>query len=156
MFVWDYLQKLVSLPHRGSATPAEARAAEVIAAELQQLGFEVERQFFLAPRKTLYFGPPVVIALFLISHLVLGATQPWLSALLMVVVALPLLGELRGGRFTLDVFLPRFLSQNVIARPAGCDGAPAVVVTAHFDTQWGSWFFSPVFRPFIRAFFTIS
>ncbi|ADU50571.1 peptidase M28 [Thermaerobacter marianensis DSM 12885] len=168
---WPDLEALCRLPHRGTATPEEGRAARWLAAVLQERGYEVDVQPFTAPRHTLYLGPGW-IGLGL-AALALGGARwsgpAWgyaVMAAVAVLALLPLVGELAlwpaGSRLSLGVVVPRGRSQNVVARlprhgaPRGdaVAGPPLhVVVTAHYDTQWGSWLFAPRFLPFLQAFF---
>jgi hypothetical protein len=180
---WSYLTKLSQLPHRGSASTAEAKAARLITHELNKLGLVVEHQYFRAPRKTLYHGPSTVILIYLAALFGLGIRHPCVAGLLMLLAAIPLVGELLGRPVNLNALpLPKYRSQNLIARlpdavsasrVAGQTAAevaatpppaaesdirktprPRVIITAHYDTQYCSWLFSPLFRPFIQPFFT--
>lgn len=217
---WNDLEALCRLPHRGTCTPEEGRAARWLAALLQELGFEVDLQPFAAPRHTLYLGPGLTGLL--LSGLGLAGAR-WaepgagsgLLACLALAALVPLLGELvlwpGGVPVSLAWIVPRGRSQNVVARwprpdatgpaavatrasaaratpaataagsraspptPAAATSAvdapdgPAdpgagtragtgdtrlhLVLTAHYDTQWGSWLFAPRFLPWLQAFF---
>ncbi|QBS37430.1 M20/M25/M40 family metallo-hydrolase [Thermaerobacter sp. FW80] len=244
---WDDLVALCRLPHRGTATAEEGRAARWLAARLAEMGYQVDVQPFTAPRHTLYLGPGFIgVAL---AALGIGGARwqgpAWALGLLAAAAALvllPLLGELvlwpRGSRLSLALLVPRGASQNVVARlprrggpaagaargavgggaphpaprpvrepaarppadvadpsatrppaaaagpnvtrpPADAAGAAAarppadavepgaarppagppwplhVVVTAHYDTQWGSWLFAPRILPGLQAFFVV-
>ncbi|QIA26467.1 M20/M25/M40 family metallo-hydrolase [Thermaerobacter sp. PB12/4term] len=196
---WDDLESLCRLPHRGTCTPEEGRAARWLAARLAELGFEVDLQPFTAPRHTLYLGPGltglVLAALGLTGARWAGpGAGSGLLALMALVTLVPLLGELAlwpgGTPISLAWVVPRGRSQNVVARwpqgtpraaaarqpgeagpgpsaaglPAagpqeplgGRQGEPGplhLVITAHYDTQWGSWLFAPRFLPWLQAFF---
>ena len=208
---WDDLVALCRLPHRGTATAEEARAARWLAARLAEIGYEVDVQPFTAPRHTLYLGPGL-IGLALAALGMLGARWQGPAGALGLLAAaaalalLPLVGELvlwpRGSRLSLALLVPRGPSQNVVARLARKDGTAAdaprgavalaagdepgptpstpgrapegagevdaaarvpvgsasplhVVVTAHYDTQWGSWLFAPRILPGLKAFFLV-
>jgi hypothetical protein len=168
---WSFLTKLSQLPHRASASVAEAKAARLIIDELEQLGLVIEHQYFRSPRKTLYLGPSVVILIYLLAVFWIGPTYPYAALFLMAAALFPLVGELLGWSINLDALLPKYRSQNLIVRlsiktvatgdanQATSVGTldtprPRVIVTAHFDTQYGSWLFAPLFRPFIQPFFT--
>lgn len=160
MSAWHYLEKLSALPQRGSASPAEATAARLITTELRQLGLSVVHQHFRSPCKTLYYGPPIVMAICIFAALGLGAEHPLLGLALIALSLIPLLGELLGWPLNLDAVLPKHRSQNVVATVAAPEEPPEnqvhVYVTAHFDTQFGSWLFAPFFRPYLQPFFTVS
>ncbi len=166
MGAWNYLQDLCRLGPRGSATEGERRAAQWIAAKLEELGFDVEIQRFRGQRHTLYLGPSAVIAGMLLARW-LAAWRPLLGAAAMIALLVPLVGEMLGARLNFDLILPRSPSQNVIGRlaqraagesagdEASAAGIPVVpvVVSAHYDTQRGTWLFAPWFRPILRPFF---
>jgi len=153
---WKYLEEFARFGPRGSASEEERRAAEWLAQKLRQLGYEVELQPFRSPRHTLYLGPAVVMAAELLA-LWLSARQPALAAALAAAALVPLVGELLATRVNFDWILPKYPSQNVVARPPGGRGAaPDVVISAHYDTQWGSWLFAPFFRRLVRPFFLVA
>ncbi|HEY8415157.1 MAG TPA: M20/M25/M40 family metallo-hydrolase [Thermaerobacter sp.] len=167
--LWRDLTELSRLPHRGSGTREEARAARWLAARLQELGYEVEIQEFRTPRHTLYLGPAwigLALAALAVTARNLAGGGTALAAAAALVALLPLLGEVLfwpyGWPINLTPLLPRARSQNVLARPgpsrAGNDiAAPRLhlFLVAHYDTQWGSWLFAPRFLPFTRSFFTL-
>lgn len=156
MGAWKYLEQLARIGPRGSGSEGERAAAEWLRQQLEQLGYEVEVQPFRSPRHTLYLGPAMVIAVVLVA-LVLSPHAPAPAALLAAAAFVPLVGELLGARVNFDLILPKSPSQNVIARPpAAGDAAPDVVISAHYDTQWGSWLFAPAFRPYLRPFFLVA
>jgi acetylornithine deacetylase/succinyl-diaminopimelate desuccinylase-like protein len=153
---WEYLQRLVRFPHRGSGTQQEAAAATAITGWLTGMGYGVRSQPFRTPRDTLYLGPAAVAAGFLAAAWV-GAGRPWAGLLLCLLLLLPLVGEMLGSsRVDLDLLLPRFPSQNVIARRPAPGGEPprrTLVISAHYDTQRASYLFHPVFAPHLQAYF---
>ena len=152
MGAWHYLEGLCRLGPRGSATEGERQAAQWIAARLEELGYDVEIQPFMSPRHTLYLGPAAVMAGMLVARSLASWSAP-LAAAVMIVLLVPLVGELLGARVNFDLILPKRPSQNVVARPPGEGSGVPVVVSAHYDTQRGSWLFAPGFRPWLRPFF---
>lgn len=159
MKAWQYLQELCKLPPRGSATESERQAAEWLGDRLQHLGYDVDTQRFRSPRHTLYAGPLMVMVL-LLAAIWLLAGWPLIAAVLAVATLIPLIGEMLGSRVNFNLILPKRESQNVVAQMKPVDkpssDPPDLVIVAHYDTQWGSWLFSPAFRPFLRPFFLVT
>jgi len=150
---WDYLERLSRHPHRGVGTPEEAAAANEAAAWLRALKYDVEVTPFRAPRDTLYLGPVVIMVGFLVGGL-LGAWSPWLGLVLCLLMLAPLIGEMSGANFDLDVLLRRVQSQNVVARSRSRGGEKlTIVISGHIDTQHATWLFHPRFAPFIPLYF---
>lgn len=151
---WEYLQRLCRHPHRGSATAGEAAAAADLRRGLEQMGYGVQVQPFRSPRDTLYLGPCAVMAGFLAAARV-GSAWPWAGLLLCLLLMAPMVGELLGSRLDFDLILPRYPSQNLIARLPGSGGGArrTVVVSAHYDTQRASYLFHPSVAPYLREYF---
>lgn len=153
---WKYLERLSRHPHRGSATPAEAAAADAIAAWLRELGYLVDVQGFRAPRDTLYLGPAMVIGGLLVG-VAAGSHYPWVGLLICAVALFPLVGELLAGPTDLDRLLPLYPSQNVVVRqrwPVGKQRR-TLVISAHYDTQRASYLFHPLFAPHLQTYFYV-
>ncbi|MBT9259606.1 MAG: M20/M25/M40 family metallo-hydrolase [Clostridiales bacterium] len=154
MDAWAFLQELMRIPHRGSTTPEEARAARWLKEKLEAMGAEVEVIPFRAPSDTLYRGPALV-ALLMALALALSALWPalrWGGLLLCLVLLSLLVGELQGSlTWDLDRILPKGGSQNVLARFG--KGSPAFILMAHYDTQKGSWLFHPRLKKGLRPLF---
>lgn len=150
----DFLLRLCQHPHRGSATPQEARAATEMAGWLHSMGYKVQTECFRAPRDTLYLGPAVVSGAFVVAA-ALGVTYPWAGLLLCALFLVPLLGEMLGSsRIDFDLLLPRYPSQNLVVRRSAATGRTrTLVISAHYDTQRASYLFHPAFKPWIQPFF---
>lgn len=150
---WEYLQGLCRHPHRGSATDGEAAAAKDLRRWLEQMGYSVELQSFRAPRDTLYLGPFTVMVGFLMAARA-GTALPGVALLLCAALMVPMVGEMLGSRVDFDLLLPRYPSQNVVARlPAKGPVAQTVVVSAHYDTQRASPLFHPSFAVHLQSYF---
>lgn len=150
---WEYLQRLCRHPHRGSATEGEAAAARDLRRWLEEMGYSVELQPFRAPRDTLYLGPFTVMVGSLIAAR-LGESLPWAALLLCGVLLIPMVGEMLGSRVDFDLLLPRYPSQNVVARlPRQGSARQTVVVCAHYDTQRASYLFHPALAPYLQRYF---
>ncbi|MDI3318108.1 MAG: M28 family peptidase [Bacillota bacterium] len=159
MDAWGYLEGLMRFPHRGSASDQEARAAAWIAERLGALGYEVAVERFPGSADTLHAGTSRLgLALAAAGWLALLPWGRWpaLLALLLALAALALLlGEETGHpRWNMARVLPPAPSQNVVARRPG--GALRLVVSAHYDTQKGSWLFHPRFRPWLPLWFGLA
>lgn len=161
---WNYLRQLCDLPPRESAAEGERRAAAWLEERLRELGYDVSSQPFRSPRHTLYKGPLAVIVVMLVA--IWFVPWPAVSFALGALALVPLVGEMLGARVNFDLILPKASSQNIVARPTfvgpqddSSDGAARrapIVFVAHYDAQWGSWLFSPGFRPFLRPFFVLT
>ncbi|PZA08949.1 MULTISPECIES: M28 family peptidase [unclassified Meiothermus] len=126
-------QALTDLPHRGSATALEARAAEVLEAYLEGRGHKVEAQPFKAPRS---YGPELILISFLLA---LGGLLAWWP--------LGLLGSygfwayFSGQGPFWSRFFDRYASQNLLVR-AGF-GPRTLVLMAHYDTAKTFFLYHP-------------
>lgn len=154
---WRYLEELCRLPHRASASEAEAAAADRIASWLSALGYAVEVQPFRAPRDTLYAGPVIVLGGLLAAAFWGLIWQPWIGLVGCALVISPLVGEMLGARCDMDLLLPLFPSRNVVARPQQIPDPhrPTVVISAHYDTQRASWLFHPAFARLLQGYFYV-
>jgi len=151
----DFLRELCSFPHRGSATKEERKAAALIREKLEGFGYKVVEQEFRATKDNFYLLPVQVLILAIIGGLLSIFTGlSWLSLLLLVYGLVLLFLEVSG--FDLDLTLmPRCGSQNVYTLP---DKLPSklVIVSAHYDTQRGSFIFHPSFVDRIPLLFGVS
>jgi len=131
-------------PHRGSATANEHRAAEWLTAKLRALGYQVTEQPFRTTRDNLYLIPGQIFACATAAAcLALFAPARWLGLIPLAYAIIVLLVESSGHRADLTC-LPRFRSQNILTAPAR-EAPRTVFVTAHYDTQRGSFLFHPKF-----------
>ncbi|MBX5465247.1 MAG: M28 family peptidase [Clostridia bacterium] len=165
MDAWEYLEGLMRFPHRGSASGEEAAAARWIADRARALGYRVTVEPFAGSADTLHAGTSRLGLLLAASGWLALAPgrAPALVALLLALAALaPLLGEELGlPRLNMSLVLRARRSQNVVAfRPAsgaaGAAGPLRLVVSAHYDTQKGSWLFHPRFRPRLPLWFGLA
>lgn len=127
----DLLVTLTALPHRGSATLEEARAADILEAYLLAAGHAVDRQRFHAPRT---YGWELLVISVLLA---LGGLAPvgWIA----------LAGALWffayfSGWWTPPLF-DRYRSQNLIGR-AG-NGPRTLVLMAHYDSAKTFFLYDP-------------
>jgi Peptidase family M28 len=138
----EYLRELAArVPHRGCGSPQERIAARWIAERLRAMGYTVAEQPFRTTRDNLYLMPAQVFALAIAGGWLALAGHRWPAAMLLAYSVAILLVEVSGR--PLDVsLLPRFHSQNVYTQPAGQPPA-TIFVTAHYDSQRGSFLFHP-------------
>lgn len=154
---WSYLDRLSDYPHRGVGTKQEAAAAEMAAAWLKGLGYQVETQRFLAPRDTLYLGPATIMSGFLVAAGLALFGLPWAGLGLCLGLLVPLVGEMMGKPLDLDVYLRKVPSQNVIARAPERGGEQiTIVLSAHLDTQRATWLFHPRIVGYIQSYFNLA
>lgn len=136
-YLLRHLEELsVRIGPRGSATPAEAQAAEYICGELESMGLDTQKEPFKSvtsfswPFLIIYALFPLSAAAFLLKPMAgLG-----LAALGLI------LFYLESNTFPiLSSYLPGRPSQNVRAViPARSKAVRRVVVTAHYDSsRWG-------------------
>ncbi len=123
---------------RGTGTPAEAAARDLVAARLAAQGLAVERQAFRTVASQNAF-PLAVDALALAAVAVYAVGTPlarWAAAVVALATAPLLWHTIRTSGRLLQPLLPRFASGNVLARitPRGALRHRAVVL-AHLDTN---------------------
>ena len=155
---WLLLRDLAKLGPRRSGTEGGAQALAWLDQTLGQEGLAVRREAFLAPSRTLYWGPVVsalplvvlAVAQLRFPHLI-GALAPFLMWLLLV----PLVGELLALPINLDLILPRRITYNLDAPVTG-EGEGEIVLVAHHDTQWSSWLFHPRLGLRLRWYFLLA
>jgi len=136
---------------RGSATPAEGRAARYARAEMEKLGLRDVRVEPYPGLRSAWLPYAVIFLLALAGHALFWALRPALSAWLYLpfVVACYALGAWWYARiltFHLTLLhraLPKGPSQNVIGvAPARAANAPRrVVLVGHLDTHRTPWIF---------------
>jgi len=77
----------------------------------------------------------------------------WPAALLLTYGIAMLVAETSGHAIDLSI-MPRFASQNVLTRPVR-QAARTIIITAHYDTQRGSFLFHPKFVDHLPLFFNV-
>lgn len=149
----DLLRELSQVAaHRGMGTANERSAARWLAAKLEAMGYAVAVQPFRTTRDNLYLLPVQLFACATAAALIARATtQWWLAAAVLAYGIGMLVAETSGRRIDVTP-MPRFPSQNVVTQPAG-DAARTVFITAHYDTQRGSFLFHPGFVDHLPRFF---
>lgn len=149
----DLLRELTQVAaDRGMGTDNERRAAQWLAARLRALGYEVAEQPFRTTRDNLYLLPlQVFVCAIAAICLALSDAPPWLAPVVLGYGIAMLLAEASGHAVDLTP-MPRFLSQNVVTAPAR-RADRTVFVTAHYDTQRGSFLFHPRFVEHLPLFF---
>lgn len=131
-------------PGRGSATRAEAQAADYVQAQLESLGIgAVERQPFEG-LKSIWFFLALVFGLALMGHLAYWLLSPGLGSWIAWLVSAALFGYacwLMWRKFTYQSYphgesLPRGASQNLLASlpPSGAE-TRQVVLVGHLDSH---------------------
>lgn len=129
------VRDLVALGHRGSATAAEARAADYLVAEAQTIGLSPRRVAFTGCRS---FGARLFVhVLVAAAGLALLWTVPVVTLVLGVLALVSLWLEESSFPPLLGRLFIRSPSANVEARLPARGGAPRarVVLMAHYDTQ---------------------
>ena len=149
----DLLRELSKVAaHRGMGTANERRAAQWLAGKLRGMGYRVAEESFRTTRDNLYLLPAQVFGCAVAAAaLALWTPLAWLGLVLMGYGVAMLLAETSGRAVDLTP-LPRFASQNVVTEPRR-KVARTVFVTAHYDTQRGSFLFHPRFVDRLPWFF---
>lgn len=141
-------------PHRGMGTPNERRAAEWLASQLRAMGYQVAQHPFRTTRDNLYLMPvQLFVCAIAAVALALATSLWWLAAVMLAYGIAMLVAEVSGRNIDLSP-MPRFQSQNVLTQPLS-HGARTVFITAHYDTQRGSFLFHPSFVDHLRLFFNV-
>ena len=138
------VRDLAGLGHRGSATDAERRGAEYLAAELRSLGLEPELESFAGIRS---FGARLLLH---IGVAAFGAALLWTlpasGAMLGGAALASLIAEASTRYLVLGRLLARRTSANLVAHRPPPSGTASfrLVVCGHSDTQqtgivWAGW-----------------
>ena len=151
----DLLRELSQVAaHRGMGTPNERTAAQWLAAKLRATGYDVAEQTFRTTRDNLYLLPLQVFGCAIAAMcLALSDAPSWLVAAILAYGIAILLAEASGYAIDLTP-MPRFASRNVLTAPVRHAGR-TVFVTAHYDTQRGSFLFHPKFVDHLPLFFNV-
>lgn len=140
----DYLKELSKFEHRGSATKNERKAADYIAGELKDMGYDVIKQEFMTTRDNLYILPLQFGILLFVMGAASFVYDEYLNIIEFIISLLAiglLLLELSGKYFETSL-MPRHLSKNVFTKFEK-NNKKKIFVSAHYDTQKGSIMFSP-------------
>jgi hypothetical protein len=151
----DLLRELSQVAaHRGMGTANERVAAQWLAAKLRAAGYEVAEQPFRTTRDNLYLLPlQVFVCAIAAIGLALSDAPSWLVVAILAYGIAMLLAEASGHAVDLTP-MPRFASQNVLTGPMR-RADRTVFVTAHYDTQRGSFLFHPKFVDRLPLFFNV-
>jgi hypothetical protein len=135
----DDVQHLAgTIDPRGTGTPAEAEAADYVAARLADLGLAPEKFTFRSvPTQNAF---PIAISLMALLAAIIyplgGAITRWLAALFSLGAGWSLWQTIRNDINPLSVLLPKIKSQNIEARLKPKNEAhKKVVLLAHLDTN---------------------
>jgi hypothetical protein len=136
---FHWIRLLAELPGRVAGSASEREAANRIESWMRDLGVEdVQRQ-------TVRSRPPAGLVLAL--HLGLAAfaclVGGGFGALLAVIAAVSVRGELRRGVSLLSRVLPSPDSLNVVGRAGARHPGQRVVLSAHIDAAQAGWLFTP-------------
>ena len=150
----EQIQALCELPHRGSTTEEERRAAEIIAERLRKVGLEVEQERFYS-HTTWSWVYVILFAGFVLASF-LSAGSPFLAFLLSLLLLFFNYAEHTTRFEGLGQFLPKRPSQNVVARRHAPQARAHVVVSCHLDTSRSGLAFSPALVKHFRSSFIFS
>lgn len=126
------------IPHRGSTTENEKKAADYITEQLKKQGIAPETQPFKSARSG-WFPFAVFSGLIVIAeaiYLSCGSTGTVIAAVILITSLVSVLLELSFSPNPFRWLLPKGHSQNVIARlPAAESSRNRVVISAHMDSH---------------------
>jgi hypothetical protein len=138
-------------PGRGSATQAEAQAADYVKTQLAGLGVADIRQLPFRGLRSIWLFFSLAFGMALVGHAafwLLRAPIGWLAALVITCTAFAMSAFLLWRKLTfrnypLQESLPQGPSQNVIARlPPSGTVLQQVVLVAHLDSHRAVWGFA--------------
>lgn len=138
-------------PGRGSATQAEARAADTVRRRLGNLGVSDTRQQSFWGLRSIWLFFALAFGLTLVGHAaywLLAGPAGWQAALLVSLSAFSLSAFLLWRKLTFQDYplrqsLPHGDSQNVVAvLPAAEEVRQRVVLVAHLDSHRAVWAFA--------------
>lgn len=139
------LKLLWELPHRGSATPQEAQAAEKLKQHLENQGHTVQVQSFAAPRS---YGPELIA---ISGLLALGGWLWWPLGLLGMV---GFVAHFSGWKTLWSGWFDRYRSQNLIAQAGS--GRKTLLLMAHYDSAKTFFVYNPSQVKGFRANFLLN
>ncbi len=137
----EHIRELCSWPHRGTTSNYETLAADYARRALEEQDYHVEVKRFKAPDSALYRTYMLITAWAALACLL--SVKGWPAAV--AVALLPfiyLFAEFYLGWPLHKLFFPGGYSQNVIGHMPHPEAKGRVVLTAHLDTQLGSYLYS--------------
>ena len=162
-----------SFPHRGMGSSNERKAAVWIAEKLRAMGYQTEEEPFQTTIDNLYLMPAQVFACAAVAAAMsLFTPLAWFALAVLVYGLAILVVEVSGYPFSigppyglailvaeisgyLSLFpFPRVPSRNVLTERRA-EAPRTVFVTAHYDTQRGSYLFHPRFVDHLQPFFYV-
>jgi acetylornithine deacetylase/succinyl-diaminopimelate desuccinylase-like protein len=135
----ERIERLAAI-ERGSASPGEAEAAELIAAELREQGARVELE--REPAHGTYWWP---VGLLTAASALAGARLGRFAAVVTgLFSAAAVTNDITGGsQWFRRTFLPRRETTNVVAELGDADAPHTVVLVAHHDAAHSGLVFHP-------------
>lgn len=138
-------------PRRGSASPDERRAQEILAKEFAARGLAIRWQTFRA--STNLYGVIALHKAVVVLGSVLFVWWPIVGASLHLLAGVSYVLDCHYVAFLLRRLLPAGRSQNLIARlPAVGTTRRRVVLLAHADAAPTGWMFEPAFLRLIQRY----
>ncbi|MCZ7584048.1 MAG: M28 family peptidase [Deltaproteobacteria bacterium] len=133
----DDVSALASIPHRGPATPGEAKAADYVAERLRELGMSPSIEpFMLAPHFPITWALHGVFAALLCW---LATCSPVWAAILTVPVIISFWGDSSTRFYMLRKLMPKRESRHVIGKVSapgakeGADPVKRIIIASHID-----------------------
>ena len=152
ILVEEHIRALCEWPHRGTATENETQAADYARKVLEDQEYHVDVEKFRAPKYGLY---PIYILV--TAWAALACALAFSGSVAAVVVALLPVFYIAAQFYLLwpvrNLLLPTGESQNIIGRPTHTGAKARIILSAHLDTQLGSFLYSPTWVRFEPAVF---
>jgi Peptidase family M28 len=141
----DKIRNLVSFGPRNPGSAGERRAAEFLADELRALGRDAQIEA-IRVRPAYHFTHALHAAL-AVAGSVISVHARVLGAIILLLVAVSMYGDLSARFYALRLLTPRRRSQNVTSGGGRADAPARVVLTAHYDAGRGGLLFARRRRP---------
>lgn len=148
------IEALCALPHRGSTTEEERKAAGILVARLRDLGLEAEEERFFS-HTTWSWVYAVMFSGFILASFI-SAGSPTLAFLIAALCLFFNWAEHTTQFEGLGQFLPKRSSQNVVGRRRAEGARAHVVVTCHYDTSRTGLPYTPALVRHFRSSFLSS
>lgn len=148
------IEALCALPHRGSTTEEERKAATLLVGRLKGMGLEADEERFFS-HKTWSWVYALMFSGFILASFI-SAASPFLAFLIALLCLFFNWAEHTTRFEGLGQFLPKAPSQNVVGRLPMEKPDAHVVVTCHYDTSRTGLPYAPALVRHFRSSFLFS
>ena len=135
------IRSLTSLPHRGTGTPQEQKAADMIQTLLTQAGAQVERQGFQTPKT--YIPEVLWLTALIAAGLITTPIFSWLSVGILAFCTLSAFLFFDWRYSPLGLLSPSVASENIIGTRGSATASTHLILMAHYDSAPVSLLYLP-------------